>query len=65
MTINLSLEKTLTVAQMVAERGGKRRPSEDEPTPASLFVVMSVVFEELQRIVEVMRDVNRGKQEQG
>ncbi len=63
-TINLSLEKALAVAQMVAECGGKRRPGEDEPTPASLFVVMQVVVEELQQIAEVMRVVNREESEQ-
>ena len=64
-TINLSLEKALAVARMVAECGGKRKPGEDEPTPASLFVVMSVVVEELQQIAEVMRVVNREEAEQG
>ena len=63
-TINLCLEKALAVAQMVAECGGKRQLGEDEPTPASLFVVMSVVVEELQQIAEVMRVVNREEAEQ-
>ena len=54
-TINLSLEKALAVARMVAECGGKRTPGEEEPTPASLYVVMSVVVEELQQIAEVMK----------
>ena len=64
-TINLSLEKALAVAQMVAECGDKRKPGEDEPTPASLFVVMQVVVEELERIGEVMRVANREDAEQG
>ena len=64
-TINLSLEKALAVAQMVAECGGKRQLGEDEPTPASLFVVMQVVVDELQQIAEVMRVVHLEDGEQG
>ena len=63
-SINLSLEKALAVAQMVAECGGKRKPGEDEPTPASLFVVMSVVVDELGQIADVMRVVNLDDAEQ-
>ena len=63
--INLSLDKARAIAQMVAECGGKRKPGEDEPTPASLFVVMQVVVEELQQIAVVMQVVNREDAEQG
>ena len=53
--VNLSLSKAMAVAQMVAECGGNRRQVPDEPPPASLFVVMQVVVEELGKIVAVMQ----------
>ncbi len=54
-TINLCLEKALAIAHMVAECGGDHRPASDESPSASLFVVMRVVIEELERIGEVMK----------
>ena len=62
--INLSLDKARAIAQMVADCGRERKPSDDKPTPASLFVVMQVVVDELQQIAEVMRVVNLDDAEQ-
>jgi hypothetical protein len=53
--INLSLSKAIAVCQMVAECGGERRSSPDDPPPASLYVVMQVILEELEKIDEVMK----------
>ena len=58
-TINLSLDKALAIAQMVAECGSDRRPASDEPPPASLFVVMQVVVEELGRVGDIMKGLER------
>lgn len=58
-TINLSLAKAVAVAQMVAECGGNNRPVPDDPPPGSLFVVMQVVVEELEKITEIMDDLRR------
>ncbi len=60
-TINLSLSKAMAVAQMVAECGGNRRLVPDEPPPASLFVVIQVVVEELGKVVAVMQAVDHGQ----
>ena len=57
--INLSLDKALAISQMVAECGANRRLAPGEPPPASLFVVMQVVVEELGRIGDVMKGVER------
>lgn len=54
--INLSLSKALAVARMVAECGTASRPApDDEPPAASLFVVMQVIVEELEKIEEAMQ----------
>ncbi|MBF0611594.1 MAG: hypothetical protein HQL55_10770 [Magnetococcales bacterium] len=60
-TINLCLSKALAVAQMVADCGKiqERKPGEDEPTPASLFVVMQVIADELKKIEELMQSLCR------
>ena len=58
-TINLSLAKAIAVAQMVAECGGKHRLVPDGPPPASLFVVMQVVVEELEKVVDVIKRVEQ------
>ncbi|MBF0311627.1 MAG: hypothetical protein HQL56_19115 [Magnetococcales bacterium] len=59
-TINLSLSKALAVARMVAECGSAARPAPDEqPSAASLFVVMQVIVEELEKIEEVMVSLRR------
>ncbi len=52
-TVNLSLEKALAIAQLVG------RPVSDESPPASLFVVMQIVVEELERIVGIMKGLER------
>ena len=60
-TINLSLSKALAVARMVADCGSAARPApDDEPPAASLFVVMQVIVEELEKIEEVMASLRRG-----
>ncbi|MBF0179948.1 MAG: hypothetical protein HQM03_18260 [Magnetococcales bacterium] len=57
-TINLSLDKTLAVARMVAECGTAARPAqEDTPPAASLFTVMQVIVDELEKIDEVMKSL--------
>ncbi|MEO5347890.1 MAG: hypothetical protein H7834_16150 [Magnetococcus sp. YQC-9] len=54
-TINLSLDKTMAVARMVAECGTAARPAQDDMPPiASLFMVMQVIVDELEKIEEVM-----------
>ncbi|MBF0111045.1 MAG: hypothetical protein HQL76_17915 [Magnetococcales bacterium] len=53
-TINLSLARAMAIVQMLAECGPERRREADEPTPASLFVVMQVVQDELEQVQEVM-----------
>ncbi|MEO5365376.1 MAG: hypothetical protein H7831_03280 [Magnetococcus sp. WYHC-3] len=62
-TINLSLARAMAIVQMLAECGPERRREPDEPTPASLFVVMQVVQDELERVQEVMGGLNRDRQE--
>ena len=57
--INLSLDKARAIAQMVADCGRERKPSDDKPTPASLFVVVQVVAEEMEKISEIMQAVDR------
>ena len=59
-TINLSLAKAMAITQMVAECGGERSTGQDEPTPASLFVVMQVVADELEKIEAVMKGMGQG-----
>lgn len=55
-TINLSLSKALAVARMVADCGTAARPApDDDPPAASLFVVMQVIVEELEKIEEAMQ----------
>lgn len=58
-TINLSLARALAIVQMLAECGSERRREPDEPTPASLFVVMQVIQDELERVQEVMGDLRK------
>ncbi|MBF0604538.1 MAG: hypothetical protein HQL07_12710 [Nitrospirae bacterium] len=59
-TINLSLSKALAVARMVAECGTAARPDpDDKPPAASLFMVMQVIVEELEKIEEVMASLRR------
>ncbi|NGZ28924.1 MAG: hypothetical protein G8345_18800 [Magnetococcales bacterium] len=53
--INLSLSKAMAVARVVAECSDKHRESPDDPPPASLYVVMLVVLDELEKIEEVMK----------
>lgn len=57
--INLSLSKALAIARMVGDCGRQREVTEDEPTPASLFVVMQVIADELEKIDEVMQSLHR------
>lgn len=54
-TINLSLSKAMAVARVVGECSDKKRTSPDDPPPASLYVVMLVVLDELEKIDEVMK----------
>ncbi|MBF0181917.1 MAG: hypothetical protein HQM03_18015 [Magnetococcales bacterium] len=61
-TINLSLARALAIVQMLAECGPERRREPDEPSPASLFVVMQVVQDELERVQEVMGALGREDQ---
>lgn len=61
-TINLSLARALAIVQMVAECGPERRREPDEPSPASLFVVMQVVQDELEKAQEVMGALGREDQ---
>ncbi|MBF0182373.1 MAG: hypothetical protein HQM03_20345 [Magnetococcales bacterium] len=59
-TIHLSLDKALAVARMVAECGTAARPDPDDTPPAaSLFVVMQVIVDELEKIEEVLDSCNR------
>ena len=53
------MDKALAIAQMVAECGGDSHPAPDEPSPASLFVVMQVVVEELGRVGDIMKGLER------
>ncbi|MBF0295596.1 MAG: hypothetical protein HQL96_10455 [Magnetococcales bacterium] len=54
-TIRLSLEKALAVSRMVAECGTAARPDPDDTPPvASLFTVMQVIVDELEKIEEVL-----------
>ena len=59
-TINLSLAKAMAITQMVAECGGERHPGQDELPHASLFVVMQVIEEELEKVVEMMTSIGHG-----
>ncbi|GAB0056130.1 hypothetical protein SIID45300_00435 [Candidatus Magnetaquicoccaceae bacterium FCR-1] len=60
-TINLSLDKSLAVARMVAECGSAARPAPDDlPPVASLFMVMQVIVDELEKIEEVMSSLRSG-----
>ena len=54
-TINLSLEKAMAIAQMVAECGNVRHQTPDHLPSASLFAVMQVVIDELEKIGAVMK----------
>ncbi|MBF0182104.1 MAG: hypothetical protein HQM03_18965 [Magnetococcales bacterium] len=57
-TITLSLEKALAVARMVAECGTAARPDPDDMPPvASLFMVMQVIVDELEKIEEVVNSL--------
>ncbi|MBF0628548.1 MAG: hypothetical protein HQL91_10070 [Magnetococcales bacterium] len=58
-TIRLSLDKALAVARMVAECGTAARPDPDDMPPvASLFMVMQVIVDELEKIEEVLNSCN-------
>ena len=57
--INLSLSRSLAVAQMVAGCGAERQKDPDTPPVASLFVVMQVIVEELGKIKAVMQAIDR------
>ncbi|MBF0127615.1 MAG: hypothetical protein HQM02_10440 [Magnetococcales bacterium] len=61
-TINGSLDKAMAVAQMVAECGGERHSVPTNPSPPSLFMVMQVIVDELEKIEEVMKERGRGKE---
>lgn len=59
-TIRLSLDKALAVSRMVAECGTAARPDmNDTPPAASLFMVMQVIVDELEKIEEVLNACNR------
>ncbi|MBF0190259.1 MAG: hypothetical protein HQL99_03795 [Magnetococcales bacterium] len=64
-TVRLSLDKAMAVSRMVAECGSAARPDPDDTPPAaSLFMVMQVIFEELEKIEEVMASLGRGVRSQ-
>ena len=58
-TINLSLARAMAIVQMLAECGPDRRREPDEPSPASLFVVMQVVQDELELVQDVMEALRK------
>ncbi|MBF0185616.1 MAG: hypothetical protein HQM06_14690 [Magnetococcales bacterium] len=58
-TINLSLSKALAITRIVVDCGKQRQPTEDEPNPASLFVVMLTVADELEKIDELVQSLRR------
>ncbi|MBF0262200.1 MAG: hypothetical protein HQL97_10260 [Magnetococcales bacterium] len=60
-TIRLSLDKALAVARMVAECGSAARPDPDDlPPVASLFMVMQVLADELEKIEAVLDSLGNG-----
>ena len=58
--INNCLAKAMAVTQMVGECGEARRPVPGDPPPVSMYVVMQVVYEELEKVDKVMREISGG-----
>ncbi|MBF0148281.1 MAG: hypothetical protein HQL85_19160 [Magnetococcales bacterium] len=56
-TINFSLSKALAITCIVVDCGKQRQPT--EPNPASLFVIMLTVADELEKIDELVRSLHR------
>ena len=54
-TINRSLNKSMAVAQVLANCGPERRPVPESPEAVDVFLVMQMVLEELEKIREITR----------
>jgi len=51
--INRSLERLMAIAQIMADCGPEKRPLPDAPATGSIFIVMLVMIEELEKIWEI------------